>query len=188
MASTPMRRIPREELPEPARAAWDTLNGLTGEPAFVEVFANAPELLEFIMHRFYGEIFFGGRVAQRYKQLARLRLSMLHGCRTCNLQNVPGARAAGITDEQIAALADPDDGPFTDAERAVLRFAEQVALTNASGRLDAQLYRRLRAHFSDAEICELGLVMGVISGLAKMSFVMDLVQREAYCPFGTGGN
>lgn len=188
MANTPMGRIPREELPEAARAAWETLNELTGEPAFVEVFANAPELLEFVMHRFYGDIFFGGRVAQRYKQLARLRLSLLHGCRTCNLQNVPGARAAGITQEQIAALEDADNGPFTDAERAVVRFAEQVALTNAGGRLDAELYRRLRVHFSDADICELGLVMGVISGLAKMSFVMDLVQREDYCPFGTDGN
>ena len=67
--------------------AWDGLNGLTGEPTFIEVFAQAPELLDFVMTRFYGEIFFAGRVEQRYKQLARLRLSQIHGCATCNKQS-----------------------------------------------------------------------------------------------------
>ena len=66
------------------------LNGLTGSATFVEVFAQTPQLLEFVMNEFYMKLFFGGEVAQRYKQLARLRLSLLHGCRTCNKQNIPG--------------------------------------------------------------------------------------------------
>ena len=182
MSATPMQRIPREQLSDPHRLAWDGLNGLTGEPTFVEVFAQAPELLDFVMTRFYGEIFFAGRVEQRYKQLARLRLSQIHGCATCNKQNVPGALAEGITQGQVDALDDVDNGPFTEAEAAVVRFAEQVALTNHSGHLDADLYASLSRHFSDAEICELGTVMAVISGMAKLAFVMDLVEREPYCP------
>ncbi len=186
MADTLMGRIPRAALPPALHPAWDTLNGLTGEPAFVEVFAQNPAMLNFVMSDFYGRIFFGGQVAERYKQLARLRLSMTHGCRTCNKQNVPGALAAGITPAQIEAIGDYENGPFSEAEKAVLAYADQVALTNMQGELTPALYQRLRAHFSDADVCELGIVLAVISGLAKLAFVLGLVEREPYCPFGSG--
>ena len=61
------------------------------------MFAQNPAMLDFVMNRSTAGVFFGGKVDQRYKQLARLKLSLLHGCRTCNKQNVPGALAAGIT-------------------------------------------------------------------------------------------
>ena len=183
MSATPLQRTDPADMPEELRQVWQTLNDLTGEPTFVEVFAQAPELLDFVMVRFYGNIFFGGRVDERYKQLARLRLSQIHGCRTCNKQNVPGAIAAGFTQDQVDAMASPTSELFSDAELAVLDFAEQVALTNHDGKMDEALYTRLAGHFDDAEICELGTVMAIISGMAKLSFVMQLVEREDYCPF-----
>jgi alkylhydroperoxidase family enzyme len=128
-------------------------------------------------------VFFGGNVGQRYKQLARLKLSLLHGCRTCNKQNVPGAIAAGITQAQVDAMDDFENGPFTDAEKAVIAYAAEVALTNPDGRMTPGLLARLRAHFSQADILELGTTMAVISGMAKLSFVLDLVEKEDYCPF-----
>lgn len=183
MSSTPLTRIEPAAMSEDLQQVWNTLNELTGEPTFVEVFAQAPELLDFVMQQFYGRIFFGGRVDERYKQLARLRLSQVHGCRTCNKQNVPGARNSGFSDEQIAAMEAPTAALFDAAELAVLEYAEQMALTNHDGKVDAGLYARLSAHFSDAEICELGTVMAVIGGMAKLSFVLDLVEREDYCVF-----
>ena len=183
MSATPMQRMSPSDMPAELQQVWNALNDLTGEPTFVEVFAQAPELLDFVMGKFYGEIFFGGRVDEKYKQLARLRLSQIHGCRTCNKQNVPGALAAGFSDDQLAAMESPTPDWFSAAELAVLEFAEQVALTNHDGKMDDALYAKLAAHFSDAEICELGTVMGIISGMAKLSFVMQLVEREDYCPF-----
>lgn len=186
---TPFTRTARDDLPERFRPAWDTLNALTGEPTFIEVFASAPELVDFVMNEFYVKLFFGGRVAQRYKQLARLRLSLVHGCRTCNRQNVPGALAAGISQAQVDAMAEGrhDGGEFTEAERAVLDYADQMVLTNMNGDVDAELFARLRRHFSEAEILELGVVMAVIGGMAKLSFLLGLVEKEAYCPFVPGG-
>lgn len=183
MSNTPLKRIPREELGDDLGAVWDTLNGLTGEPAFVEAFANAPELLNFVMGEFYGKIFFGGRVENKYKQLARLYLSMNHGCMTCNKQNVPGSLEAGISKEQVDAITDFENGPFDDAEKAVLRYTHQMLLTNHDGHMSKRLYKELRDHFDDAQICELGVVMGVIGGMAKLSFVLDLVEKETYCEF-----
>ena len=184
MANTPFNRISREELPEEFGLAWDKLNQLTGEPTFVEVFAQAPDVLRFVMNDFYGKLFFGGQVDQRYKQLVRLKLSLVHGCRTCNKQNVPGALEAGITQAQVDAMDDYEKGPFTDAEKAVLAFADQMVLTNMDADIDDVLHARLSAHFSDAEVCELGTIMAVVAGMAKLSFIMHLVEREEYCPFG----
>lgn len=183
MADTPLTRIPREKLDGEFALAWDTLNRLTGEPAFVEAFAGAPELLRFVMNEFYGKIFFGGRVAGKYKQLARLYLSTIHGCRTCNKQNVPGSLEAGISTAQVDAIREFEAGPFDDAEKSVLRYAAQMVMTNNDGYMTADLHRQLRAHFSDAEVCELGVVMAVIAGMAKLAFVLDLVEKETYCEF-----
>ncbi|MCZ8132401.1 MAG: carboxymuconolactone decarboxylase family protein [Steroidobacteraceae bacterium] len=183
MADTLFTRIPRDQLPEQFHLAWDTLNGLTGEPTFVEVFAQNPEMLDFVMNKFYGPVFFGGQVDNRYKQLARLKLSLVHGCRTCNQQNVPGALAAGIAQAQVDAMDDFENGPFTDAEKAVIAYAGEVALTNPGGEMTPALFQRLRRYFSEADILELGTAMAIISGMAKLSFVLNLVEKETYCPF-----
>ncbi|MEL6215507.1 MAG: hypothetical protein AAFQ99_07515 [Pseudomonadota bacterium] len=48
-----LERISRDQMPDEFALAWDTLNGLTGEPAFVEAFATAPHVLRFVMGDFY---------------------------------------------------------------------------------------------------------------------------------------
>ena len=185
MTETLFTRTDRESMAPQWRPAWDMLDKLAGDATFVEVFAQSPELLEFVMQQFYARIFFGGQVEQRYKQLARLKLSLIHGCRTCNKQNIPGALEAGFTAAQIDALQNGATAAFTPAERAVIEYAEQIALSNMEGRMTANLYDRLRVHFSEPQILELGTAMAVISGMAKLSFVLNLVEREPYCPFAT---
>lgn len=185
MVDTLFTRTPRDGLQEGFKPAWDMLNKLTGEPAFIEVFGQAPDLVNLVMNEFYVKVFFGGRVKQRYKQLVRLRLSIVHGCRTCNKQNVPGALEAGVSQQQVDALiaGTHEDGPFTAAEKAVLAYADQMVLTNMHGDMSPELFARLRAHFSEAEILELGVVMAIIGGMAKLSFILGLVEKEDYCPF-----
>jgi alkylhydroperoxidase family enzyme len=183
MTDTLFSRVPRDQMAEPWQGAWDILHKLTGDATFVEVFAQRPDLLEFVMQQFYMKIFFGGKVAARYKQLARLKLSLLHGCRTCNKQNIPGAMNAGFTQAQIDALIRGEHAEFTPADRAVLAYAEQIALTNMDGDLTPALFRDLRAHFDEGEILELGTAMAVVSGMAKLSFVLHVVEKEGYCPF-----
>jgi len=183
MTDTLFSRTDRTHLAPQWQPAWDTLHRLAGDATFVEVFAQAPELLEFVMQQFYMNIFFGGTVHQRYKQLARLKLSLVHGCRTCNKQNVPGALEVGLTQTQIDALAAGEMSPFDDADRAVIDYAAQIALTHVEGHMTKDLFGRLREHFSEAQILELGTAMAVISGMAKLSFVLDLVEREPYCRF-----
>lgn len=182
-----IRRVPREELPEELKPTWDWLQDLTGQAGFIEGFAHAPELMRFTMVDFYERIFDGGRVPVKLKQLARLRMSLGHGCRSCNLGNSAGAKDAGYTQAQIEAI-EGDRSVFTEAEQAVLALADEFLMTNIQGHLSPELYARLKQHFDDAEILELGTVMSYLGGLAKLLFVFDLAEKEEYCIFRPGAN
>ena len=80
---------------------------------------------------------------------------------------IPLGMAAGLTEEQIDAFDDPENGRFTDAERALLALGEQLALTQPEGTLSPVLQQKLAQYLSDAEILELGLVGGILAGVAK---------------------
>jgi len=183
-----LARIARADLPPRLAEMWDIAMRDRDEAVLFEVAGNAPEVIEWYYDRFYGEMFHQGRVEVRLKQLARYKLSTMHGCAFCNRGNEKAALAAGVTAAQIAALGDADAPVFDARERAVLRLCEQMALANMDGHLDGALHRELRAAgFDDGEVFELGVVMAVLTGMAKMLFVFDLVSREAVCPISPPG-
>ncbi|MFU8763314.1 MAG: carboxymuconolactone decarboxylase family protein [Haliea sp.] len=180
--SQTIKRYRRDELDPQLQGTWDWLQQLTGQAAYVEAVAAAPELLDFTMKDFYEKIFYNGRVDTRYKELARLRMSLGHGCRSCNLGNTEGAKAAGYSVAQLTAI-EGDRSLFDAAEQAVLELADQLLMTNVQGHLEPELYQKLRTHFDDAQILELGTVMSFLGGLAKFLFVFDLAEKEEYCVF-----
>lgn len=184
MTDTLFAKVAPGEMPDGARQAFEALNDLTGDATFVEVFAKAPELLGFVMGDFYQKLFFEGRVPEKYMQLARLRLSMNHGCRTCNMQNVPSVAAMGYSDAQINAMWAKDYSGFPEDEQVVMELADEIALNNRAGEMSADLFARLRNHFSEEDILHIGMCLGVIVGMVKMSFAFGLVQKEPYCEFG----
>ena len=185
MPDTPLRKIPHDELPPQMQAAWKRSIEIRGEADFIEAAGNAPELFEWYAD-FYQRVFYGGRVPVRLKELARIKLSMVHGCAYCNRGNRIDALAAGLTEAQLQALDDPDSPAFAPEERAVLRLAGRISLANASGELDPALYAELRRHLDDAQIFELGMTMAVLTGMAKFLFTFDLVSKEPWCAFGGG--
>ena len=81
-----------------------------GTPRFLKSSRIIPNCIGGTFNQFYGDVFRGGKVAQRYKELLRLRLSTLHGCRFCNQGNRLDALEAGLTEAQIAAFESPESG------------------------------------------------------------------------------
>jgi alkylhydroperoxidase family enzyme len=88
-----------------------------------------------------------------------------------------------VTKEQISSLNDYKNGPFTTREKGALELADQMVLTNNKGVLDQPLYEKLKSDFNDGELYELGMIMAVLIGVAKFTFVFDLVEKEDYCQF-----
>ena len=79
----------------------------------------------------------------------------------------------GLTEDKIAAL-DGDDNrdAFSPQEKMALRFAEKMALNHHE--IDDDFFRELRQHFSDAEIVELGMMIGQYIGFGRLMAVLDL--------------
>lgn len=177
-----LARIPRAQMTERLQREHDTSVALRDDATLIEVGANAPELLEWYRDSFYAKLFYGGRVDVRTKELMRYRLSMTHGCAYCNRGNSKAALKAGVTEDQLARVMNESDPVFDPKDRAVLKLADQIAMTNMNGTLDADLHQALREHFDDAQIFELGMVAGILTGMAKFIFVYDLVDKEANCP------
>jgi hypothetical protein len=66
----------------------------------------------------------------------------------------------------------------------VLALADEMALANMAGEVTPALAAELRRFFAEPEMVELAMVAAVLTGMAKMLFVFDLVSREATCPIG----
>lgn len=177
-----LRRVPRAEMTPRLQQEYDATLALRDDATMQEVGANAPELMAWYKDEFYGRLFYGGRVETRIKELMRYRLSMTHGCAYCNKGNRDAATRAGVTAEQLARIMNEEAPCFDARERAVLALADQIVLTNMHGELTPALVAELRPHFDDAQIFELGMVAGILTGMAKFIFVFDLVEKEANCP------
>ncbi len=183
MPNPVMPRVPRAAMNPRLQKDYDTALNLRDDATLIEIGAHAPELMEWYREGFYAKVFYGGRVAVRTKELLRYRLSMTHGCAYCNRGNSDAARKSGVSEAQLTHIMDENHAVFDTCDRAVLKLADQVAMTNQHGHLDSALYAELRAHFDDAQIFELGMTAGFLTGMAKFIFVYDLVEKEANCPF-----
>ena len=186
MPSPFLKRVHQDDLTGNLRNTWQKSMELRGDATFFEVFGNNPGLYDWYTNSFYKEVFYAGSVSRRIKELVRLRLSTIHGCRFCNQGNRQDALAAGLTEAEIEGLSDYENAPFSAAEKAALRLADQMLLTNPDGELSQSLYDDLKEYYSDGELLELGMVMAVLAGMAKFLFAFDLVEKEEYCPFNRG--
>ena len=82
----------------------------------------------------------------------------------------------GLTEEKIAALERyQDSDAFTPQEQSALRFAEQMALNHCA--LDDDFFRYLRTQFTDAQIVELGMMIGQYIGVGRFFMVLDLERK-----------
>jgi len=178
-----LSRVPREQLDESMQAAFDRSIAMHEDATFVEVMGHAPAMYDWYQNDFYKKLFYGSALPVTLLELIRLRLANLHGCAFCNRNNTAAALQAGIKQSQIDALPNYKSGPFTASEKAALALADEMALTNPRGQISASLHNRLKPHFTDGELVELGVIMAVLCGMAKMIFAFDLVEKEDTCPF-----
>ena len=91
----------------------------------------------------------------------------------------------GLTEDKIACLDDPTRGSaFSPRERMALEYAEKMAVDHHA--IDDAFFERLRVEFDDAEILELGMMIGQYIGFGRLLKILDLEPR--YCAVdGDGG-
>jgi alkylhydroperoxidase family enzyme len=97
-----------------------------------------------------------GNVDHRLKEIIRIQLARFAGDRYFSALRSKKALAAGLDEETIdAGCGDYDDDPrFSEAEKAALRYADQMYLDPQ--KVDAAFYDEMKLHYSEAQIMELG--------------------------------
>jgi alkylhydroperoxidase family enzyme len=153
-------------------------------------FSPAPELLETYLTGFYypwhantDQAAGSARLSPRVKELVRLRIATLNGCKTCK-----AARLAPdtVSEPQAAGIdAYEESADYSPGEKAAVAFAERMALDHHSIG-DADILA-LREHFDDAEILELMMMAGQYIGFGRMLAVLQLETVACPLPATTGG-
>lgn len=177
-------RLSRDELPDDLKPIWDGSVERRGEAKFIAGMAQSPGLLRWYMEDFYAKVFNDGCAPKRLKELGRLRLSGVHGCKSCNMGNRLDAKDAGLSDAQIGHIHDAESGHYNGTERAVIELADLMSMgAEPKSQLSGDLYARLNTDLSDAQILELAMVFSMLAGVARFIFAFDFAEKEAHCRF-----
>ena len=120
---------------------------------FFRAMANRPEVLKAFVP-LYGAIMGQGAVDRRIKSLVYLACSYANECAYCIAANIPGARKAGVSDEEIQAIQTEQDHPFSEPERAAIQYARELTQTAAADDTQAALLE----HYTTEQVVEITLV------------------------------
>ena len=120
---------------------------------FFRAMANWPEVLKSFVP-LYGAVMGPGSVDRRIKSLIYLVCSYTNECAFCIAANTPGARKAGLTDEEIQAIQTDQDHVFPENERSVILYARELTQNAAADEAGTALLE----HFNSEQVVEITLV------------------------------
>lgn len=155
-----MARLPyvsRDELPEDARAFFDSRRLPSGQPMNIHrMMAHSPKLM-LLRSAFAGALLNETRLDPRLRELALLTVGRVTAATYEYHHHLHFGRRAGITEAQIAALPVWQRHPaFSEQERTVIRYAEEMT---RDVRVADATFAAIRELFDDEQIVELTLAI-----------------------------
>jgi len=107
--------------------------------------------------------------------LIQLRSSQLNGCAYCLDMHWKDLRSVGEGEQRLYSLDAWRESPYySNRERAALAWTEAVTMITEGHVADA-VYEEARAHFSNAELSDLTLVVAGINAWNRLSIAARLV-------------
>ena len=151
-----VRDIAATELPADLAGIYERFTAAYGPfRNQVAVFAHVPAALRHLMPMLM-ELREAKTISKRYVEIAIVVVSKLNECHYCVAHHKPFLAVEGISPDGIDRLLDYKDHPeLDDTDRLVVEYA-QIAWETPN-RVSDQMFRRLRAVFSEAQIVELTL-------------------------------
>ena len=166
---------PDEFAPELQAVLGPDALGRPDQLGSLRVWARRPDLAV-ALHTFMQAAKEASQLSPRLVELVRLRVAFHNQCRSCMARRSPDAIGDGVSEELVCELVRPEEAPdLTDRERAALAYADRLAVAHHD--IDDEVFDRLRVHFTDEEIIELGLHIAVCIGLGRVAMSWDLVDE-----------
>ena len=101
--------------------------------------------------------------------LVKMRASQINGCAYCLDMHSKDARAEGETEQRLYALSAWEEAPFyTQRERAALAWTDALTLIAQTHAPD-DVYREVRAEFSDTELAALTAAIAAINAWNRLA-------------------
>ena len=119
----------------------------------------------------------GSSLSSYQRELVILRTAYFHQLSYVTRQHVPIAEAAGLSQRQIASLAEQDafGVAFTDAsDLSAIQLVDGM-LATLGGHVSADLLNDARTHFSDEQIVDMGLTTGWYALIGTLLGLTDLM-------------
>lgn len=130
----------------------------------------APQLFDRYFE-FFRPAHTSGLVPARIKELARLKIAVLNGCNLCLFARYASATLEGLDEETVSQVHRPEaERKLLPREGMAVRFAERMATDFRT--VDEDFMAELRKCFSDAEIAELGLMIGQYMAMGRLLVIM----------------
>jgi alkylhydroperoxidase family enzyme len=89
-------------------------------------------------------------------------------------------RKAGLSDEKLRAVIGDDRTSFNDTERLVIELAD--AMTDTPANVSDDLYARLRNHFSEEQLMQLGAQIAFENSRARWNRIFEVESDNLYTP------
>jgi uncharacterized peroxidase-related enzyme len=145
---------PEQASPEVKEIYEQKLRGKPGNAQ--KALAHRPEMLKNFLG-FYASV--GRSLDRKLYELIYIRVSLINECHYCLQHHLSSSKRAGLSPEDWSALKQGEYGRFSEKERVALSYAEK--LTRHPHSVNGADFAELKKHFSDAEIVDLHLLVGV---------------------------
>lgn len=120
--------------------------------------AHHPKMLKRFL-AFGGFFLNRGLLPAREREIVILRVGWNTGSVYEFGQHTVIGRASGLTDEEIRATTlDPNDHEWSDRDRSLITLTDDICTDDCAG---DETWATLRKHWTEAEVCELVLLVGV---------------------------
>ena len=180
-----MARIPvinPENAPDELKHFYDAVTGMVGRvPNAYRTMAHTPYLaMLFLPFQAANQREWPGvHLSAKIKEMVIIKTSHINGCDYCYAHNTALGEAAGISHDQVIAMSSDDyltTDIFDARERAAIEWAEHMTRNTAASRDD--VYERVAAVFSEAEIIELTLICSMFNMINRFNDSLKLTIED----------
>jgi AhpD family alkylhydroperoxidase len=127
----------------------------------------------------WNSVLYEGLLPHKLKEMCRIRISVAHKCGYCSTVRSNVARDEGLTESLVQeVLNDPSN--LSPREKAALEYADLFKSGDDPIDSDA-VYDRLRKHFSEEEIIELGMLCAQTVGVGRLVRSLNIISWEEAC-------
>jgi AhpD family alkylhydroperoxidase len=118
----------------------------------------------------------GRTLSRRLLELVRLRLAFHNQCRSCMAMRFQSAVDDGLTEGMVCSLEKPMEADdLSEREKAAIEYADVFAINHFN--ITDETFDKLRKHFKEAEIVELGMFVAYFFGIGRLFASWDMTEE-----------